>query len=598
VLAAASAAAVIPAAVIPAAVIPAAVIPAPVKPVVSKGEWKITYEWNPYKFEDMVKSEVNVKDTNLYYALVEETPALSSKGLYKCYISDTTNSNISSTTNNFKYKIIWSAFDEKNESGKVQPGNYAYYRNNQLIVYNSSGTVLKQFGDPNLKTDSPDVLKLDNAGNILIRGTRLTRVNAAGALVNSIWITEKYVLDRSDTLTSTEGDMIRRTSWDNQQLLISANGKFKLEMTENGNLVIKESLLGCSGSSSDGTKYTTAEENLFGKNNYYLYEANADMKMDKTFLAYAKNNIRDLKRLNVNGPDMKKGGGYTKYANYAPNNTDDAVTVDNIAECKTKCTDDNNCDYYYNYVTSDGKKNCKTGTNNGLTPFIPIQPNSGIKSSQLYIRTTDMNLPNTDDARNDIPKNTTFKYANYAAYKVSPALHELGSTGIMQEIEATTNRQKNIMNGTNKLGKTETFNGFKEMEGFNDRGYKTSGELNAKYATQPTPDGLANAIQTQQINPLRQIAGDYNALMANINSEYNTIGTNVSATTNLRDDLKNNTRAGYLENNYDMVPPIKRIEDVRIDDINEMISQTNTAYTLGTITAMTLIIAGIFVMRN
>jgi hypothetical protein len=136
------------------------------------------------------------------------------------------------------------------------------------------------------------------------------------------------------------------------------------------------------------------------------------------------------------------------------------------------------------------------------------------------------------------------------------------------------------------------------MEGFNDRGYTTSEVLNAKYATEPTPDGLATAIQTQQINPLTQIAGDYNTLMANINSEYNTIGTNVSATTSLRDDLKNNTRAGYLENNYDMVPPIKRVEDVRIDDINEMISQTNTAYTLGTITAMTLIIAGIFVMRN
>lgn len=209
-----------------------------------------------------------------------------------------------------------------------------------------------------------------------------------------------------------------------------------------------------------------------------------------------------------------------------------------------------------------------------------------------------MNLPSTDDARNDIPKNTTFKYANYASYKVSPALHELGSTGIMQEIETTTNRQNNIMNGTNKLGKPEAFNGFKEMEGFNDRGYKTSEVLNAKYAVQPTPDGLATAIQTQQITPLTQMAGDYNALMANINSEYNTIGTNVSATNSLRNDLKNNKRAGYLENNYDMVPTIKRVEDVRLDDVNELISQTNTTYTLATITAMTIIIAGIFVMRN
>jgi dTDP-glucose pyrophosphorylase len=160
----------------------------------------------------------------------------------------------------------------------------------------------------------------------------------------------------------------------------------------------------------------------------------------------------------------------------------------------------------------------------------------------------------------------------------------------MQKIQTAADRQDKIMNGTNDK--------IKRMEGFNDRGYKTSEVLNAKYAVQPTPDGLATAIQTHQITPLTQMAGDYNALMANINSEYNTIGTNVSAATSLRDNLKNNTRAGYLENNYDMVPPIKRVEDVRIDDINEMISQTNTAYTLATITAMTLIIAGIFVMRK
>jgi hypothetical protein len=136
------------------------------------------------------------------------------------------------------------------------------------------------------------------------------------------------------------------------------------------------------------------------------------------------------------------------------------------------------------------------------------------------------------------------------------------------------------------------------MEGFNDHGYTRSEVLNTKYADELTPDGLATAMQTQQIKPMTQIAGDYNALMANINSEYNTIGTNVSAATSLRDDLKNDKKSGYLDNNYEMMPHAKRVEDVRLDDINELISQTNTAYTLGTITAMTLIIAGIFVMRN
>jgi hypothetical protein len=552
--------------------------------------------WINYNLEDFVTSEVNVKDTKQYYALVEKDADSSAKGLYNCYISDTTNSNTPITKNNFKYKIIWSAFDEKNEYDKLQPGNYAYYQNNQLIVCNSAGTILKQFGNPNAKTTRQDILKLDNNGNIILRGRQLTQVDAKDAVVNPMWTTEKYVLERRDALTSAAGDSIRRTAWDNQQLLISENGKFKLEMTENGNLVIKASLSGCSGTTSDGTKYTTEQDNRLGKN-YYLYEAEADMKMGKTFLAYAKDGTHDLKPLNVKSPDMKKGGGYTKYDNYAPSNADNAVTVDNIAACEKKCTDDKTCDYYYNYVTDDGKNNCKTGTNNDSTPFIPIQPNSGIKSSQLYIRSTDMNLP-SDDVRNNIPKKTTSDYTNYAAYKVSPALYEIGSSEILQYIQATTKRQDEIMNGTNKLGKTEKFTGFTGMEGFNDHGYKTSEVLNAKYATQPTPVGLAGAMQTQQITPLTKIAGDYNALMANINSEYNTIGTNVSATTSLRDDLKNNTRAGYLENNYDMVPTIKRVEDVRIDDINEMISQTNTAYTLGTITAMTLIIAGIFVMRN
>jgi hypothetical protein len=565
-----------------------------------------TRRWVYYNnFADMVTPDVNVKDTKLYYALVEETQALSASGLYNCYISDTTNSNTSITKNNFKYKIIWSAFDEKNEHAKLQPGNYANYRNNELVVYDKDGNILKQIGTANVKPlcpdnakpTGPDMLKLDNTGNIIIRGKAETTVNATDALVNPMWITEKYVLSRSDILTSAEGDSIRRTSWDNQQLLISENGKFKLEISENGNLVIKVSLSGCSGSTSDGTKYTTTPDNLLGKN-YYLYEAEADMKMDKTFVAYARNNVRTLKAVDVNGSEMKKGDSFTEYANFAPSNVDGAVTVDNIAACKTKCTDDKNCDYYYSYITSDGKNNCKTGTNNGLTPFIPIQPKSEIKSSQLYIRKTDMNLPSADDHRNKVPKISTSDYANYAAYNVSPALYELGSTGITAEIDAAVNKQKNIVNGTKRMNIFKRINGFKGMEGFNDHGYTRSEVLNAKYADEPTPDGLATAMQTQQIKPMTQIAGDYNALMANINSEYNTIGTNVSAATSLRDDLKNDKKSGYLDNNYEMMPHAKRVEDVRLDDINELISQTNTAYTLGTITAMTLIIAGIFVMRN
>ena len=47
-----------------------------------------------------------------------------------------------------------------------------------------------------------------------------------------------------------------------------------------------------------------------------------------------------------------------------------------------------------------------------------------------------------------------------------------------------------------------------------------------------------------------------------------------------------------------IVRPVKRAIDVRLDDIDEMISQTNATYTLGTITAITLLIAWIFMLRK
>ena len=47
-----------------------------------------------------------------------------------------------------------------------------------------------------------------------------------------------------------------------------------------------------------------------------------------------------------------------------------------------------------------------------------------------------------------------------------------------------------------------------------------------------------------------------------------------------------------------MVTKVKDTVDQRLEDIDAMIAQTNTVYTLGTVTAFTLIVAGIFVMRK
>ena len=151
--------------------------------------------------------------------------------------------------------------------------------------------------------------------------------------------------------------------------------------------------------------------------------------------------------------------------------------------------------------------------------------------------------------------------SNYSTYNVSPALYE-----------ATT-------------------------EPFDTHGYAAP-TIPVDNLTDETKQKIKTDIANNQIGPMTAIATDYNGVMQNINSNYASIGTNVAATIRLRDNLKKDARSGYVDYNYSMEPPIKKTEDVRLDDINDMISQTNTIYTLGTVTAMTLIIAGIFVLRE
>jgi len=154
--------------------------------------------------------------------------------------------------------------------------------------------------------------------------------------------------------------------------------------------------------------------------------------------------------------------------------------------------------------------------------------------------------------------------SNYSTYKVSPALYE------------------------------EEFN---EIEPFDNHGYAAP-KIPADNLTDETKLQLKMDIANNQIGPMTAIATDYNGVMKNIGSNYRQIGANVTSTIRLRENLKKDASSGYSDYNYSLEPPIKKTEDVRLDDINDMISQTNTIYTLGTVTAMTIIIAGIFVMRE
>jgi len=103
---------------------------------------------------------------------------------------------------------------------------------------------------------------------------------------------------------------------------------------------------------------------------------------------------------------------------------------------------------------------------------------------------------------------------------------------------------------------------------------------------------------------LKDISNDYTDLMKQLQSEYEVINANMSSITNkydtgYLDQLTLDKDSGYLDMDEDnLVRPVKKAIDVRLDDIDDMISQTNATYTLGTITAMTLLIAWIFMLRK
>lgn len=622
-----------------------------------------------WELGNLTTTDFNLQSSISYYSLVENTPELSEKGLYNCYVSTVSNNSndiLTNAPNAVGEEIVWSALDEETESDKIRPGNYAYGRNGALFICDENGTVLKQIGDtkdkPGMPYDMtwpeavyyiyryqlyykgagwnystwtnfakkhysnnknftydppyPWIYQLRNDGNIYINNKAITSINNEDAIENPKWKQEKRTKAIRNNLVAYDttgtapnwwrnwelkGTAIRRKSADNQTPIISDNGKFRLEMSESGNLVLIKGVKACTGKTETGIKYVTAADKSKNNSNY-LYKTEADMKMDKLFIGQKNNNVGTLKRVNEAGNDLINGNTYMKYEDYAPTDTTDSTIVNNESECQAKCRNDRSCNYYYSYVTEDDAINCKTGTMTGVKQFIPIQPNSGIKSSDLYIRNSKMNLKE-DDIRNAIIRENTTGYQSYSAYEVLPTMYNLSSDAIMSDAYVKLkNRQKQFVDGT------------KKTEGFEDHNYQTQNNMTPVTNT-PSGNRLANEMIEQKINPMKAIAVDYTNKLDKMDKVYKHIGANVNAITNasktgLRDEFertprsgytlndKDNRELGYLDEYNDVGPPMKKAIDVRLDDIDEMISQTNTIYSLGTVTAMTLIIASIFLMRN
>jgi hypothetical protein len=284
-----------------------------------------------------------------------------------------------------------------------------------------------------------------------------------------------------------------------------------------------------------------------------------------------------------------------------------------MEDCKANCDADPNCKYFYNYKKSDGKNYC-LNMRDSYSPdnYTPIQPNSGIKNSDLYIRELKVQL-DSKDFRSIPNKQNITNYKPYSENEVNPYVL-VSNPFVKTDINADVNCSSispMVLQSIYYTGLDNADPNAKKVyerckgnfkEGFDDHGYQNKDTVYKKYGTGiPQGNGLPESVSLYQVDPLKQIATDYTNKIKNVDTNYRDITENISKITSIsgtgvRDDLSGN----YL---YDYNTPFtlnkpKTTLDGLVSDNRQLEAQENAVYVLGTITAATLVVFAIVLAKE
>jgi hypothetical protein len=308
---------------------------------------------------------------DVYYAIQENTPKDTKKGLFKCYITDNTDINIFQQYTNpnaspVAVKVLWSAIYNpytpfKAISAKLTDDG------TDFSLYNDNGSKI------NLYHGTPvDFIQIGDDGEIYAgppgSANKITNIGDTTSVANSIWQNMFYKQDATNigygnkikkgaSLSRSSGDYIR----------FSSNGKYAVMMDAGNNFVVLGNEVGC-----DSVNNVTSDGTIFTKNSpvssYQVYTAVGDMKYNKIFVK-DKDNVdsngnKVEKMYNLLPTETKMGTTYSQYPGYEPSLLQNAnATNDSPAACQQKCNGDDNCKYYYTYTDSANKNYCLLSTN-------------------------------------------------------------------------------------------------------------------------------------------------------------------------------------------------------------------------------------------
>jgi hypothetical protein len=430
--------------------------------------------------------------------------------------------------------------------------------------------------------------------NVVIWTKRVNIItNSKSILVNREWLNDP---EKRETLN--QGDIL---SPHHIKSIVSKNGKYKLKF-EDGKIIVKYSVNAfneITGNKSNETiRYTDSSIRDNGHQIYYLYRVNASGTKGQRFLSKTSkirnpadntlfplsntaNQILQFKSYNnnYNAFPLLKSSEYDAILNTTSTGTIEYKynIHSNLSpqDCKQTCTNDYNCEHYFDINTSNGKK-CLTDISDDSNPKITYtKPHPGINKSNLASKNFIINTkcPNIEQSQ-PIKRVLQGKYAKYNIMYNKPTVNNSLNTYYCAEDTYINNNQRITDIYSNR-------NGFTTMEGYT-------------IMDEPINDLATNALLLQ--NKQEEVVNKYYNTIDNINL-HNELSQRLDEDENQKYDSDKIVSKMFQRDILEPEPDTT-IEEANKRDTNNIILQQNTLYTMGTISAATLLVFAILLAKD
>ena len=474
-------------------------------------------------------------------------------------------------------------------------------------------------------------ISIYNNSNVLIWSKDLlnNKISENDAAVNGLWLSDpknKNFLNVGETMPSA-----------NIQSLVSSNGKFKL-CFDKSQLTLKYCIKPYNMMSFDTTVYYTTLANVNNGQQIYIlhrFESNELVPLlNKYFLQRTNQieNIKSLQQIPENYSGILKFSGYnSRYGVIpplkatelnsilsvsAPIDVNNNYKVDTTSEkyCAKNCQGNRNCSHYFYLNTNNGGRCISSKNTNHPRLFLTTtdasflitnQILSSSMSNKMYkVKTTCGNIPdgaNIRFASSDMLKGYDYLINNYGTnssfdtyycsnedykknneiikrnYSGNPAMDVSMQIPTMPSMTPTMPSMTPTMPSMTPTMPSRT----PTMEGVENLSQQNLSKI----------EDINNNIIRKYIQNQNEVNQNYQKTISNINQNMASHGTLEQS------ELNNPPYHMYISTEPNSNKPDTDIRDGVKHDIDVMLLNQNTLYTLGTITAATFLIAAVFMAK-